>query len=101
MWVVSTSDMRYFFIIHKALTLKGLPLFRPFALSFHANNRVNSVISSCKMSLITRQYASFHNMNKHCNAWENIIPTAQNQIFYNMVYAKMQDDVYKITAHND
>ena len=53
------------------------------------------------MSLITRQYASFHNMNKHYNAWENIIPTAQNQIIYNMVYAKMQDDVYKITAHND
>jgi len=93
--------MRYFFVIHKALTLKGLPLFRPFALSFHANNRVNSVISSCKMSLITRQYASFHNMNKHCNAWENIIATAQNKIIYNMVYAKMQDDVYKITAHND
>ena len=40
-------------------------------------------------------------MNKHCNAWENIIATAQNKIIYNMVYAKMQDDVYKITAHND
>ena len=40
-------------------------------------------------------------MIKHCNAWENIIPTAQNKIIYNMVYAKMQDDVYKITAHND
>ena len=93
--------MRYFFIIHKALLLKGLPLFSHVALSFHANNRVNSVISSCKMSLITRQYASFHNMNKHCNAWENIIMTVRNQIFYNMVYAKMQDDVYKITAHND
>ncbi len=93
--------MRYFFIVHKTLTLKGLPLFSHVALSFHANNRVNSVISLCKMSLITRRYASFHNMNKHCNAWENIIPTAQNQIIYNMVYAKMQDDGYKITAHND
>lgn len=93
--------MRYFFIIHKTLNLKGLSLFRPFALLFHADNRVNSVISSCKMSLITRQYASFHNMIKHCNAWENIIPMAQNKIIYNMVYAKMQDDVYKITAHND
>ena len=93
--------MRYFFIIHKALTLKGLPLFRPFALSFHANNRVNSVISLCKMSLITRQYASFHNMNKQSDAQENTISTAQNQIIYNMIYAKMQDDVYKITAHND
>ena len=88
--------MRYFFIIHKALTLKGLPLFSHVALSFHANNRVNSVISLCKMSLITRQYASFHNMIKHCNAWKNIIPTAQNQIIYNMVYAKMQDDVYTL-----
>ena len=93
--------MRYFFIIHKTLILKGLPLLSYITLSFHANNRVNSVISSCKMSLITRQYASFHNMNKHCNAWENIIATAQNKIIYNMVYAKMQDDVYKITAHND
>ncbi len=93
--------MRYFFIVHKTLTLKGLPLFSHVALSFHANNRVNSVISLCKMSLIIRQYASFHNMNKHCNAWENIIATAQNKIIYNMVYAKMQDDVYKITAHND
>jgi len=93
--------MRYFFVIHKALTLKGLPLFIPFALSFHANNRVNSVISSCKMSLITRRYASFHNMIKQCDAQEYTIPTAQNQIIYNMVYAKMQDDVYKITAHND
>ena len=88
--------MRYFFIIHKALTLKGLPLFRPFALSFHANNRVNIVISHDKMSLITRRYASFHNMIKHCNAWENIIPTVRNQIIYNMVYAKMQDDVYTL-----
>jgi hypothetical protein len=93
--------MRYFFIIHKALTLKGLPLFSHVTLSFHANNRVNSVISSCKMSLITRQYASFHNMIKQCNAPKNTISVAQNQIFYNMVYAKMQDDVYKITAHND
>ena len=93
--------MRYFFIIHKTLLLKGLPLFSHVALSFHANNRVNSVISHAKMSLITRQYVSFHNMIKHCNAWKNIIPTAQNQIIYNMVYAKMQDDVYKITAHND
>ena len=93
--------MRYFFIIHKTLPLKGLPLFSHVALSFHANNRVNSVISYDKMSLITRQYASFHNMIKQCNAPKNIIPTAQNQIFYNMVYAKMQDDVYKITAHND
>lgn len=93
--------MRYFFIIHKALTLKGLPLFSHVALSFHADNRVNSVISSCKMSLITRRYASFHNMIKQRDAQENTIPTAQNQIFYNMVYAKMQDDVYKITAHND
>lgn len=93
--------MRYFFIVHKTLTLKGLPLFSHVALSFHANNRVNSVISLCKMSLIIRQYASFHKMNKHCNAWENIIATAQNKIIYNMVYAKMQDDVYKITAHND
>ena len=93
--------MRYFFIIYKALTLKGLPLFRPFALLFHANNRVNSIISSCKMSLITRRYASFHNMIKQRDAQENTIPTEQNQIFYNMVYAKMQDDVYKITAHND
>ena len=93
--------MRYFFIIHKTLLLKGLPLFRPFALSFHANNRVNSVISSCKMSLITRQYASFHNMNKQSDAQENTISAAQNQIIYNMIYAKMQDDVYKITAHND
>jgi len=93
--------MRYFFIIHKALTLKGLPLFSHVALSFHANNRVNSVISHDKMSLITRRYASFHNMIKQSNAQENTIPTAQNQIFYNMVYAKMQDDVYKITAHND
>lgn len=93
--------MRYFFIIHKALLLKGLPLFSHVALSFHADNRVNSVISHDKMSLITRRYASFHNMIKHCNAWENIIPMAQNQIIYNMVYAKMQDDVYKITAHND
>ena len=93
--------MRYFFIIHKTLTLKGLPLFRPFALSFHANNRVNSVISSCKMSLITRRYASFHNMNKQSDAQENTILTAQNQIIYHVVYAKMQDDVYKITAHND
>ena len=88
--------MRYFFKKKKALTLKGLPLFSHVALSFHANNRVNSVISHDKMSLITRQYASFHNMNKHCNAWENIIPTAQNQIIYNMVYAKMQDDVYTL-----
>lgn len=93
--------MRYFFIIHKTLLLKGLSLFRLFALSSHADNRVNSVISHDKMSLITRQYASFHNMIKHCNVWENIIPTAQNQIIYNMVYVKMQDDVYKITAHND
>lgn len=93
--------MRYFFIIHKTLILKGLPLLSYITLSFHANNRVNSVISLCKMSLITRQYASFHNMNKHYNAWENIIATAQNKIIYNMVYAKMQDDVYKITAHND
>lgn len=93
--------MRYFFIIHKALTLKGLPLFRPFALSFHANNRVNSVISRSKMSLITRQYASFHNMIKQSDAQENTISVARNQIIYNMVYAKMQDDVYKITAHND
>ncbi len=93
--------MRYFFIIHKTLLLKGLPLFRPFALSFHANNRVNSVISSCKMSLITRRYASFHNMNKQSDAQENTILTAQNQIIYHVVYAKMQDDVYKITAHND
>ena len=93
--------MRYFFIIHKALTLKGLPLFRSFALSFHANNRVNSVISHDKMSLITRQYASFHNMIKQCDAQENTISTAQNQIIYNMIYAKMEDDVYKITAHND
>ena len=93
--------MRYFFIIHKALTLKGLPLFSPFALSFHANNRVNSVISSCKMSLITRRYASFHNMIKQCDAQENTISTAHNQIIYNMIYAKMEDDVYKITAHND
>ena len=53
------------------------------------------------MSLITRQYASFHNMIKQCDAQEDTIPTAQNQIFYNVVYAKMQDDVYKITAHND
>ena len=59
------------------------------------------IILLCKMSLITRRYASFHNMIKQCNAPKNIIPTAQNQIFYNMVYAKMQDDVYKITAHND
>ena len=44
-WVVSTSGMRYFFIIHKALTLKGLPLLSYITLSFHANNRVNSVIS--------------------------------------------------------
>ena len=88
--------MRYFFIIHKALTLKGLPLFTPLALSFHANNRVNSVISSCKMSLITRQYASFHNMIKQCDAQENTILMAQNQIFYNVVYAKMQDDVYTL-----
>lgn len=93
--------MRYFFIIHKALTLKGLPLLSYITLSFHANNRVNSVISSCKMSLITRQYASFHNMIKQCDAQENTILMAQNQIFYNVVYAKMQDDVYKITAHND
>lgn len=93
--------MRYFFIIHKTLLLKGLSLLSYITLSFHANNRVNSVISLCKMSLITRQYASFHNMNKHYNAWENIIATAQNKIIYNMVYAKMQDDVYKITAHND
>lgn len=93
--------MRYFFIIHKTLILKGLPLLSYITLSFHANNRVNSVISLCKMSLITRQYASFHNRIKHCNAWENIIPMAQNEIIYNMVYAKMQDDVYKITAHND
>lgn len=93
--------MRYFFIIHKALILKGLPLFKPFALSFHVNNRVNSVISSCKMSLITRRYASFHNMIKQCYAPKNTISTAQNQIIYNVVYAKMQDDVYKITAHND
>lgn len=93
--------MRYFFIIHKTLLLKGLPLFTPLALSFHADNRVNSVISQGKMSLITRRYASFHNIVGRCGAWENIIPTAQNQIIYNMVYAKMQDDVYKITAHND
>jgi len=93
--------MRYFFIIHKTLLLKGLSLLSYITLSFHSNNRVNSVISLCKMSLITRRYASFHNMSKHCNAWENIIPMAQNQIIYNMVYAKMQDDVYKITAHND
>lgn len=93
--------MRYFFIIHKVFTLKGLPLFSHVTLSFHANNRVNSVISSCKMSLITRQYASFHNMIKQCAAQENTILMAQNQIFYNVVYAKMQDDVYKITAHND
>ena len=93
--------MRYFFVIHKALTLKGLPLFKPFALSFHANNRVNSVISHDKMSLITRRYASFHNMIKQSDAQENTIPMAQNEIIYNMVYAKMQDDVYKITAHND
>ena len=93
--------MRYFFIVHKTLILKGLPLLSYITLSFHANNRVNSVISLCKMSLITRQYASFHNMIKQCGAWENIIPTSQNKIIYNMVYAKMQDDVYKITAHND
>ena len=62
---------------------------------------ISRIILLCKMSLITRRYASFHNMIKHCNAWENIIPMAQNQIIYNMVYAKMQDDVYKITAHND
>jgi|GEM_PF-1476536 hypothetical protein len=88
--------MRYFFIIHKTLILKGLPLLSYITLSFHANNRVNSVISLCKMSLITRQYASFHNMIKQRDAQENTIPTAQNQIFYNMVYAKMQDDVYKL-----
>ena len=93
--------MRYFFIIHKTLLLKGLPLFSHVALSSHANNRVNSVISHDKMSLITRRYASFHNMIKQCNAQENTISTAQNQIIYNIVYAKMQDDVYKITAHND
>jgi len=40
-------------------------------------------------------------MIKQRDAQENTIPTEQNQIFYNMVYAKMQDDVYKITAHND
>lgn len=100
-WVASTSSMRYFFIIHKALTLKGLPLFNHVALLFHANNRVNSVISSCKMSLNTRQYASFHNMIKQCDAQDNTISVAQNQIIYHVVYAKMQDDVYKITAHND
>ena len=93
--------MRYFFIIHKTLLLKGLSLLSYITLSFHSNNRVNSVISLCKMSLITRRYASFHNMIKQRDAQENTIPTAQNQIFYNMVYAKMQDDVYKITAHND
>ena len=93
--------MRYFFIIHKALPLKGLPLLSYITLSFHANNRVNSVILRCKMSLITRQYASFHNMIKQSNAQENTIPTALNQIIYNMIYAKMEDDVYKITAHND
>ena len=88
--------MRYFFIIHKALTLKGLPLFSHVTLSFHADNRVNSVISSCKMSLITRQYASFHNMIKQCDAQENTISVAQNQIIYNMIYAKIQDDVYTL-----
>ena len=88
--------MRYFFVIHKALALKGLPLLSYITLSFHANNRVNSVISSCKMSLITRQYASFHNMIKQCAAQENTILMAQNQIFYNVVYAKMQDDVYTL-----
>ena len=88
--------MRYFFIIHKALTLKGLPLFKPFALSFHANNRVNSVISHCKMSLITRQYASVPIMVKQSDAQENTILMAQNQIFYNMIYTKMQDDVYTL-----
>ncbi|ERK02117.1 hypothetical protein HMPREF9145_0366 [Segatella salivae F0493] len=35
-------------------------------------------------------------MIKHCNAWENIIPMAQNQIIYHVVYAKMQDDVYTL-----
>ena len=93
--------MRYFFVIHKVLPLKGLPLLSYITLSFHANNRVNSVILRCKMSLITRQYASFHNMIKQCDAQENTILMAQNQIIYNMVYVKMQDDVYKITAHND
>ena len=88
--------MRYFFVIHKALTLKGLPLSSYITLSFHANNRVNSVISSCKMSLITRRYTSFHNMIKQCDAQENTIPTALNQIIYHMVYAKMQDDVYTL-----
>ena len=93
--------MRYFFVIHKALTLKGLSLFSHVPLSSHADNRVNSVISLGKMSLIARQYASFHNMIKQCNAQKNTISMMQNQIIYNMVYAKMQDGVYKITAHND
>ncbi|WP_278505566.1 hypothetical protein [Segatella salivae] len=40
-------------------------------------------------------------MIKQCDAQDNTISVAQNQIIYHVVYAKMQDDVYKITAHND
>jgi len=40
-------------------------------------------------------------MIKQCDAPKNTISAALNQIIYHVVYAKMQDDVYKITAHND
>ena len=80
---------RYLFSLHSKVT------------SLFSIRYILEIILSCKMSLITRRYASFHNMIKQSNAQENTIPTVQNQIIYNMIYAKMQDDVYKITAHND